>query len=57
VLVLWGEKGVVHRLFEPIEDWKRVADDVRGQRLPCGHFLAEEAPEATVAKLLAFLAT
>jgi haloacetate dehalogenase len=54
LLVLWGEKGVVHRLFDPIADWKRVASDVRGRALPCGHYIAEEAPEETYAELLAF---
>jgi haloacetate dehalogenase len=54
-LVLWGEKGVINRLFKPVEDWKSVADDVRGRMLPCGHFLPEEAPDATLNELLAFL--
>ncbi len=56
VLVLWGEKGVVHRLFRPLEDWQEVAGDVRGRPLPCGHFLAEEAPEQTGDELAAFFA-
>jgi haloacetate dehalogenase len=47
LLVLWGEKGVVHRLFDPIADWRAVARDVRGHALPCGHYLAEEQPDAT----------
>jgi haloacetate dehalogenase len=55
VLVLWGERGVIQRLFKPLDDWKRVADDVSGRALPCGHFLAEEAPDATLAEMLAFL--
>jgi len=55
LLVLWGEKGVVHRFFDPIEDWKSVASDVRGKALPCGHFLAEEAPEETYAEVVGFL--
>jgi haloacetate dehalogenase len=54
LLVLWGSKGVVHRLFDPIADWKGVALDVRGKPLACGHYLAEEAPEETLAELLAF---
>jgi glutamate racemase len=29
LLVLWGERGVVNRLFDPIADWQRVATDVR----------------------------
>ena len=55
LLVLWGEKGVVNRLFDPIADWRRVAIDVRGRSLPSGHYLAEEAPEETFAELAAFL--
>jgi len=56
LLALWGEKGVVHRLFAPLDDWAAVAVDVRGRALPCGHYLAEEAPDETVAGLLAFFA-
>jgi haloacetate dehalogenase len=54
LLVLWGDKGVVHRMFDPLADWRAVAVDVRGKALPSGHFLAEEAPEETLAELLAF---
>jgi haloacetate dehalogenase len=56
LLVLWGEKGVVHRLFDPIADWQQVASDVRGKALPSGHYLAEEVPDETCAELLAFFA-
>jgi haloacetate dehalogenase len=56
LLVLWGDKGVVHRLFDPVSDWQSVASDVRGKALPSGHYLAEEAPDATYAELLAFFA-
>jgi len=54
LLALWGTKGVVNRLFDPVADWKSVARDVRGKVLPSGHFLAEEAPEETLAEMLAF---
>lgn len=57
LLVLWGERGVVHRLFDPIAEWKRVADDVRGCALPCGHYLAEEYAAGTLARLETFLAS
>lgn len=53
--VLWGEQGVVHRCFRPLEAWRAVADDVSGGPLPCGHYLAEEAPEALLAQVLPFL--
>jgi haloacetate dehalogenase len=54
LLALWGAKGVVHRMFDPLRDWGGVARDVRGRPLPGGHFLAEEAPEETLAELAAF---
>ena len=54
LLALWGDKGVVHRLFDPIADWGSVATDVRGRALPCGHFLAEEAPAETLAEFMRF---
>jgi len=54
LLVLWGDKGVVHRYFDPIADWLTVAVDVRGRSLPSGHYLAEELPEETLAELSAF---
>jgi haloacetate dehalogenase len=55
LLVLWGEQGVVHRCFRPLELWRAVADDVRGGPLPCGHYLAEEAPQALLDRVLPFL--
>jgi pimeloyl-ACP methyl ester carboxylesterase len=45
VLVLWGEEGVVHRCFRPLDEWRRLAPDVRGRPLPSGHYTAEEAPD------------
>ncbi len=54
LLVLWGERGVVHRLFKPLDDWRAVAVDVRGRALPCGHYLPEEAAAETLAELGAF---
>ncbi len=56
LLVLWGDRGVVHRYFTPVEDWRTVANDVRGRALPSGHYLAEEAPEETLAELESFFA-
>jgi haloacetate dehalogenase len=56
LLVLWGRKGVVHRYFSPVEDWRTVAEDVRGRALPSGHYLAEEVPEETLRELAAFFA-
>jgi haloacetate dehalogenase len=55
LLILWGEKGVVGRLYEPLAIWREKARHVEGAALPCGHFLPEEAPEETLTALQKFL--
>jgi hypothetical protein len=45
VLALWGERGIIGRCFRPIDEWKRVAADVRGHDVPSGHYIPEEVPE------------
>lgn len=55
LLALWGEQGVVHQCFQPLAEWQRVAADVRGHALPCGHYVAEEAPDALLDAALPFL--
>ena len=55
LLVLWGDQGVVHRCFDPLAEWQRVASDVQGEPLPCGHYVAEEIPEQLLARALPFL--
>lgn len=55
LLVLWGAEGTVGRCFDPLQEWRRVAVDVRGKALPCGHYIAEEVPEALLEEALGFL--
>ena len=54
LLALWGDQGVINRMFDPLSDWRAVATDVRSRALPSGHFLAEEAPEETLQEFRAF---
>lgn len=55
VLVLWGASGLFGQL-PALEIWRGYAEDVTGAGIPdCGHFLAEEQPEAVLRKLDAFL--
>lgn len=56
LMVLWGEQGVVGRCFDPLKEWQRVAADVQGGALPCGHYIAEEAPDTLLERVLPFLA-
>jgi len=55
LMVLWGEQGVVGRCFDPLAEWQRVAADVQGGALPCGHYIAEEAPDMLLERVLPFL--
>ena len=53
--VLWGANGVIEKCFKPLTDWSRVAVNVRGSTVPCGHYIPEEAPDALLAEALPFL--
>jgi len=39
---------------DPLATWREWAVDVRGFAIDCGHYLAEEAPDATANALLDF---
>ena len=55
LLALWGAEGTVGRCFDPLQEWRRVAVDVHGKALPCGHYIAEEVPQVLLEEVLAFL--
>jgi haloacetate dehalogenase len=55
-LVLWGDRGVVHKMFAPIRLWQaQCAGEVSGHVVPSGHFIPEELPDLTVESLRAFM--
>lgn len=55
--VLWGERGVVARLFAPTEDWQaKCAQPVSGRTTPTGHYIPEEAPELLTGEIASFCA-
>jgi haloacetate dehalogenase len=54
-LVLWGAKGVVQALFDPLALWRaQCAAGLQGQALPAGHFIPEELPAQTADHLHRF---
>jgi haloacetate dehalogenase len=55
-LVMWGERGVVHRLFDPVALWQaQCSAAVTGKLCEgAGHFIPEEQPEETADALRAF---
>jgi haloacetate dehalogenase len=56
MFVLWGERGVVHRLFDPLALWRaQCSATVSGFAMPAGHYLPEELPDQTATALHSFL--
>lgn len=55
LLVLWGQRGTVGRLYDVMAIWRQHAVNVTGKALSAGHFLPEEVPDETLAELLPFL--
>lgn len=55
LFVIWGERGVVNKMFNPIALWQaQCHGKVTGQTLPTGHFVTEEKPNDVAALLRAF---
>ena len=53
--VLWGARGVVARLFDPLALWQaQCAREVTGLALPAGHYIPEELPDETAAQVRLF---
>jgi haloacetate dehalogenase len=52
--VLWGEHGAVGQCFDVLALWRECALAVSGRSLPCGHYIAEEAPAALLDEVLNF---
>ena len=55
--VVWGEHGVVGRLFDPIADWQEKSKGaVTGVCFEAGHFIPEQSPELLLGEMLRFFA-
>ncbi|HTJ27246.1 MAG TPA: alpha/beta hydrolase [Candidatus Limnocylindria bacterium] len=54
LLALWAGRGEVGKWYDVLAVWRDWADDVRGFAIDAGHFIAEEAPDATYDALHAF---
>jgi haloacetate dehalogenase len=54
VLALWGAHGSLPHWYDVLAIWRDWADEVQGQGLECGHYLAEEAPAETADELQRF---
>lgn len=55
LLVLWGEHGAMHQLYDVLGTWRDRAINLNGIAVPGGHWLPEQRPEQIFAALHAFL--
>jgi haloacetate dehalogenase len=55
LLVVWGERSTVGRLYDVMKIWREHATNVTGRSLPAGHFVPEDAPEETLSAIVSFL--
>jgi haloacetate dehalogenase len=56
MLALWAARGALPAWYDVLGVWRDWADDVRGHAIDSGHFIPEEAPDATYAALREFFA-
>lgn len=55
MLVLWGAKGKIGRMYDFLAIWRSYcAAAVSGGPVPSGHYIAEEAPDETLAAFEGF---
>lgn len=54
IKILWGDHGAVGQCFDVLALWHERARQVSGHSLPCGHYIAEEAPELLIPHALNF---
>ncbi|MBX3607124.1 MAG: alpha/beta hydrolase [Piscinibacter sp.] len=56
-LLLWGERGVVAKLFDPLALWRaQCVSEPAGRAVAAGHFIPEELPQQTADALAAHCA-
>jgi haloacetate dehalogenase len=54
-LVLWGERGIIGKLFDPIALWRaQCAGAVQARSMPAGHYIPEELPQEAARALSDF---
>lgn len=56
LLALWGQRGLIERLFKPLALWQaQCAGKVTGHGMPAGHFIPEELHAETAQAIRDFM--
>jgi haloacetate dehalogenase len=54
ILALWAKRGVIETCFDALKLWRLRADQVEGEALQSGHYMAEEIPDEVAARMINF---
>ena len=57
ILALWAKRGVIETCFDALKLWRLRADQVEGEALQAGHYMAEEIPDEVAHVCLIFFLT
>ena len=56
VKVLWGSEGKIEKWYKPLSIWQNYcSQEVKGNAINSGHYLAEENPEEILENINNFL--
>lgn len=56
LLLLWGADGVVGKLWDVVEKWEPLAENIEGHKIAqCGHFVPEEQPKVCLDYMIPFI--
>ena len=54
ILALWAKRGVIENCFNALKLWRQRADQVEGEALEAGHYMAEEIPNEIATRMSDF---
>ena len=57
ILALWAKHGVIETCFDALKLWRLRANQVEGEALQAGHYMAEEIPDEVAARMSDFFLT
>ena len=54
ILALWAKRGVIETCFDALKLWRLRANQVEGEALQSGHYMAEEIPDEVATRMIDF---
>ena len=54
ILALWAKRGVIETCFDALKLWRLRANQVEGEAIQAGHYMAEEIPDEVATRMSDF---